>query len=837
MANLITITLPNGSSSVYDLDSFQSGTVTMGRGPLRGDGKTRNMIPVDPDCQMVSRAQASFRREGSAWCVVDENSANGLYCQGQSFKSRVLSAGDLITVGAPDGNNVQILYTVGTQENRKPPVSKGGAPHKNEQSFGSKYSLQNLTRCVIGRAKDCNIIINHPTVSRHHCVIVKEKGQYFIIDNNSTNGVLLNSKSLKRKTLLKPNDRITISGVSFVFRDGHLYSRESIGGATVVANRVCKVVGKKKHAKTIADNISLTIEANSFVAIIGGSGSGKTTLLNCLAGLTKYTSGEVLINNEPISTGGRSLRSLIGYVPQQDIVYDSLSLERMLYYSAKLKMSRDSSEAEIRSKIKETLELVELSAHRDTMISKLSGGERKRASIAVELLASPKLFFLDEPSSGLDPGTEKHLMLLLRKLSRTGRTVVIVTHAVQNLDLCDKIVCMGRGGKLCFYGSAEETRAFFQKQSLTDIYDELNDNPQQLREKFRHFLSRNASERAGLLNVGKTQRVVKGPIAMLREFWILACRYVEILINSRLRLLLLLLMPIALTLLVCAAFQADGGLFNVLLRSGLSIVRENYPFLLAGDTMSLMFAFSCAAFWTGIFNSIQEISKERPIYIRERFSGVSVLPYVMSKFVPQLILCLIQSVTMLSVLMIMTSTTITLNGDVSSSTALKLAMPSDGALLGSGMIWPEVFLTTFLCVLSAMCMGLLISSLVSNELALVLCPVCLMPQILFSGVVGSLTGFTKTISEVISCKWSCLAFFISTNINSLYKSVDYANGWELTSFEDDGIGILDAAYEFSTPYIFGMDGISSAWLVLTSMCVIFVVAAILILQFRKNETR
>ena len=832
-SHLIIITLPQGTSTSYDLDEFHTDTVTLGRGAVHGESKQRNLIQLDSSCTMISRGHCSFRRDGQgSWYIVDDGSTNGLRYQNRRIKSQRLRDGDVFTVSNVENGTVSIRYSTAA-----PAPSQAKEAHKSPEGargFSSCFSLQGLQTCLIGRSKDCNIVVNHPTASRRHCIITKEKGQYYITDNNSTNGVLLNAVPLQKKTVLKQGDRITISGISFMFRDGCLYTKESFGGVRVAAEQLCKMVGKKGRRKTITDNVSLTIEPNEFAAIIGGSGAGKTTLLNCLAGLTEYSSGEVLINDEPIRSSGKSMRSLIGYVPQQDIVYDSLTLERMLYYSAKLKMPRDSSESEIRSKIDETLELVELSAHRGTLISKLSGGERKRASIAVELLGSPRLFFLDEPSSGLDPGTEKHLMQLLRKLAATGKTVIMVTHTVQNLDLCDKVICMGRGGRLCFCGSPEETLRFFNKQALTDIYDELNNNSAQCAERFKRYRPQETPPKTHVLDAGKYPRTAKGMGALMREFGILMRRYVEILWSGRLRLTLLLVLPILLTILVCITFEADGGIYNVLKRMNVSIDRNTYPFLVYKDTMSLMFTFSCAAFWTGIFNSIQEISKERRIYERERFSGISAAPYTLSKFVPQTLLCFIQAAIMTAILIALTTNTITINGDVNSFTARDCSIPSDGYVLGEGMMWLETFLTTFLCVLSAMCLGLLISTLVSNEMALVLCPICLMPQILFSGVVGSLSGLTEILSQVITCKWSCLAYFVSAKIYDMYTYLAFKGGDWVETYD---IELVDAAFEPAKEHIFGMNGVCSAWLVLSLMCIVFVAAATVILHFRRIDSR
>ena len=210
----------------------------------------------------------------------------------------------------------------------------------------------------------------------------------------------------------------------------------------------------------------------------------------------------------------------------------------MLMYSAKLRMPVDTSKAEIRAKITETLKLVELYEQRNTMISALSGGQKKRASIAVELLASPKLFFLDEPSSGLDPGTEKHLMMMLKRLSETGKTVIMVTHTVQNIKMCDRLICMGKGGVLCYSGSPSKALEFFGKEDMIDIYDDLNDNAKATSKRF-------AEEQARLRPDGveefKEKVVPKAryafvPKKFFKQFFVMTGRYAEIIFNSRSRL-------------------------------------------------------------------------------------------------------------------------------------------------------------------------------------------------------------------------------------------------------------------------------------------------------------
>ena len=821
----LTVFQPGKQPMVYDLDAFQKDNLTLGRGPYHGDSAAspRNDIVIDPEIRFISRAHCILSRTQNGWALVDDQSRSGIWYQGKKVMRLDLHDGDKVYFQENDSNRLLIAFSCRVQ---------------TQSSRIESYSLLDKPRFVIGRQNGCDIVIPHPTVSRQHCIITYEGGGFYIADNNSMNGVLLNGTPLSRKSKLNAMDKITIADTTLIFSDGKLFLNKPTGGVTVTAEHVFRKVGKKGAQKCITNDVSLTIQPNEFVAIVGGSGAGKTTLLNCLSGMTGFTSGEIYINGESISTAGKNLRSLMGYVPQQDIVYDTLTLERMLYYSARLRMPQDTSAQEIEAKINETLETVELSEHRKTMINKLSGGQKKRASIAVELLASPKLFFLDEPSSGLDPGTEKHLMRMLKRLSESGKTVVMVTHTVQNIDLCDRLICMGKGGVLCYSGAPADALKFFGKERMTDIYDDLNENSKAVSERFKNTYTGQYAQ-PGELTPVKASTSAKGMKTLVRQMNVITQRYAEIMKNSTSRLLLLLLMPIFLTFLVCIAYQADGGIFNAL---GIDITRNTFPFYVASDTLSLVSAFSCAAFWIGIFNSIQEISKERTIFERERFTGVAISPYVMSKFSILTLLCVVQSVMMTTILWFMSQTVATVNPGKGASNDLyfgltKLVEPADVIFSGNGL-WLELFITTFLCVLSAMCLGLAISSIASNDLALVLCPVALLPQLLFSGVATTLSGATEFISNFVSGRWSCVSMLTSVNVNAMYESCEYSQQkWLTTELES---GLVDAAYsaaEEDNMYLFGLNPVVSGWIALFLISVVCVLLAYGILTLKSKRVR
>ena len=213
------------------------------------------------------------------------------------------------------------------------------------------------------------------------------------------------------------------------------------------------------------------------MALVGGSGAGKSTLMKTLLGIEPTTSGTVFLNGDDLRRNFDLYRTQIGYVPQDDIVHADLTVEEVLTYACQLRLPPDTN---ISTVVDHTLEQIKLEHVRHTFIRDLSGGQRKRVSIGVELLADPKLFFLDEPTSGLDPGLDKEMMKLLRELADQGRTIILVTHATANLEVCNRIAFMGRGGRLCcLWLISQEALDFFEMPAVdfkyfADIYLKLD---------------------------------------------------------------------------------------------------------------------------------------------------------------------------------------------------------------------------------------------------------------------------------------------------------------------------------------------------------------------------
>src|SRR3954470_5454562 len=236
------------------------------------------------------------------------------------------------------------------------------------------------------------------------------------------------------------------------------------------AGRVDAVnVSQHVGARQILQELSLSIEPGELVAIAGGSGAGKSTLLEILAGLQPPSAGKV--RHDGFARGARAAAdSRIGYVPQDDIIHLEMPLRRTLRYAARLRLPAGTTGAEADRVVEETMGDRDLADRADVPVRALSGGQRKRASIAVELLTRPRLFFLDEPTSGLDPSTAAEVIGVLRHLSDAGVTVVLTTHNPADIEACDRVVFLARDGYLAFAGTPAEAKVYFHVDRLAQIY-------------------------------------------------------------------------------------------------------------------------------------------------------------------------------------------------------------------------------------------------------------------------------------------------------------------------------------------------------------------------------
>lgn len=744
---VVTIFDMNSQPQRIALNSFNKSTITFGR-------EAGNDIVLKSN--IVSREHGRFSLRGSQWYIEDKSaylesgSTNGLIFNDSSIAAKPVYDGDIIRIDdGVETTSDGVLLIFSSADSR---------------SVWNAFQIPGSGGFTIGRDSECDIVLPHISVSKCHAKIVKENDGFYIIDNGSTNGVVINNNALSGKVRLHEKDVITITNSKLVFTSTTVYYCSLADGISVDASNIVIYRGKGQKRNVTCNNASLNVKPGELVAFVGGSGAGKSTLMNAISGYLPPDSGVVYINGIDLYQNFDSLKRVIGYVPQSDIVYDNLTLLDMLKYTAKLRLPNDTSDQERDIAIERAVNLVELSEFKNHFIKTLSGGQRKRASIAVELLSDPNLLFLDEPSSGLDPETERSLMTSLRGMANSGKTIMLVTHSTLQLKMCDKIVFMGKGGNLCFCGSYEDALAFFGVSDIIDIYRLITEDAEKWRNKYDLLAgSQNTCRNStGKIGLNKKRNGFQLPV--------LCSRYAKLILNDRQRLILMFVQAPILALLI-------------------SLVANGQQFAQYEMTKSLLFALACCAFWLGMLNSIQEICKERNIIKREYMTGLSLGSYIVSKILVLSAVCLIQSILIVSVF------------------ALAVGLPDKGIQLNPFI---ELFITTFLTALSAAATGLFISSFFTNaDKAASVAPLMLMPQILFSGLIFKLSGATELISWFAVCRWSMEGYGTTSDLNNLELRL-----------QQEGVMIpheSESFYEFTSSHIL------ISWGILAAFCVGFLV--------------
>ncbi len=675
---------------------------------------------VIPD-SMVSGLQGYLVKKNGRFYYRDMNSRNGSYVESAGKREFLhnsdafaeISEGSMIRIGSLNDpqKSVLIIFTY---------MEAGEAIKKHDVT----------DRPVkIGRSSECDIVLKHPSISRRHCEIERRGNETVIRDSRSRNGLLVNGCRLEGEKVLRDKDIIQILGYRLIFCGGCVYYRQAVRGIAIRGRNINKWVGGRVSSKQILRDVSIDIEGNEFVAIIGGSGAGKSTLMNVINGSDKKFGGQVCYDGVSLETNFQHLKSLVGYVPQDDIIYENLKLRRMLYYTALMRMPEDTDKKEIDERIDSVLDSLDLKEHENTYIRKLSGGQKKRASIAVELLADPKLFFLDEPTSGLDPGTEKDLMIALRDMSvKQDRTIVMVTHTTQNLHLCDKIIFMGNGGRVCFVGSVDAAKAFFETDDLINAYNMIREDPEKWEKRFAGSVGHRGD---GDREAGQNDRIGKRirRTSALKQYTVITGRYTELILNDSRRLAALLAQPILIGMLL--AIVSDRDLFEI------------YE-----STKSMMFVLSCSAIWIGVFDSIQEICKERNILKREYMAGLRPGVYILSKMTVQTVMGAIQAVFLVMTFLLLTGSS------------------------EKGILWDpfhmEMTVTAWLTTVASAGLGLAISAVVkTGDKAMAAAPFVLIVQLLFSGILFELKGAAEYISYVTVSRWSVEAMGSTARLNDL----------------------------------------------------------------------
>ncbi|MBV9231214.1 MAG: FHA domain-containing protein, partial [Chloroflexi bacterium] len=756
----------------------------------------------------VSNFHAQIVRDGKQLVFVHPHPSRGKTVNGITYKGTTipgdqpfrhpLTRGDVFRISDENGTFVTLTYNDGSG------AAQDVLPEIRPIPLGAPV-------IEIGRLPENTVVLDHPQVSGRHARMARVREGYRIIDLGSTNHVYVNAQRVSSQ-LLQPGDEIRIGPFKLTYTGTELTQQDESHSIRIDALHLVK---KGNKQVILINDISIAIPPRKFVAVVGGSGAGKSTLMDALNGLRPAQQGAVLYNGQDYYSHLAAFSTQLGYVPQDDIIHRELTVERALHYAARLRLPDDFTNKQIKQRINEVLADVDMIKQRGQLVSKLSGGQRKRVSIALELLANPSVFFLDEPTSGLDPGLDRKMMLLMRKLADKGRTIVLVTHATNNINACDYVCFLCRGGRLAYFGPPNEAKAYFNKTDFAEIYSELeptDENPnvpaeaetrfKQSPDYTRYVVEPINQGPAGRVSATATTAAVKAPKRgnPWKQFRILSARYVELLRNDVGNLAILLLQAplIGLVLFLLAAGNTftDSSVVPCFARQDLqnnsgpivltdcqkvldflsntpqgfairaqdnnkTPIQELQNFIGAGggaDAQKILLIMAFAAVFFGCLNGSREIVKEAPIYRRERTVNLGIAPYMFSKIVVLGILCLLQSFILVFL--------------------VNLKAPFHHSIFLPAFL--EIYISMALTSLAGLMTGLAISAIVPNsDRAMSLVPLALLPQIIFAGVIFSLDNpqLLQVLGAFFPARWAMAAMGSTIGLHGDKLTVDSFSNW------------------------------------------------------------
>ncbi|GAA0353028.1 FHA domain-containing protein [Actinoallomurus spadix] len=578
----------------------------------------------------------------------------------------------------------------------------------------------------IGRGPENDMVIADLRVSRQHAELRSTGGTYEIVDLGSRSGTYVNGRQVQRAPI-GPQDIIGIGPSTFHLVDDVLMEYVDAGAVRLSAHDLTVTVDK---GKVLLDHVTFPLGEKCLVAVIGPSGSGKSTLLRALTGLRPADQGMVSYDGRDLYRDYAELRSRIGLVPQDDILHTQLTVRRALLYAAELRFPDDTRQSERKARVDEVLKELSLDHRRDNKVSALSGGQRKRVSVALELLTKPSLLFLDEPTSGLDPGLDKSVMQMLRGLADDGRTVAVVTHSVANLDICDRLLVMAPGGRIAYFGPPKEALPFLGFDDWADVFQAFDDQSIDWGGRYLHSAEHQRYVQAELVQPAAPQT---GPVASYQpppkpQKWpeqlsTLIRRYVRGIAADPMFLGITVLLPIIMGLLARVVPTGD-----LLARPGTN-----------GQAANLLLILCIGGCLTGAANAVRELVKERPIYQRERAVGLSRSAYLASKLLVLGLITIGQGIVLTLVAMLGVKT-------------------HDKGVITTPLT--ELVLAIALLSFTAMALGLLISALVkTSEMTMPLLVMSTLVQVVFCGALVHLDGkpVLEQLSWLVPARWALAA--------------------------------------------------------------------------------
>ncbi|AVV43418.1 ABC transporter ATP-binding protein [Streptomyces sp. P3] len=764
----------------------------------------------------VSWRHATVSFNGRSWVVEDHGSTNGTFAQGQRIHQLEIGSGSAFHLGnATDGPRVNLsgAQAPAAQPQQQPYAAQGASPGWAQQSppqagwpppqqgapqvpqqqgagepyvqqvpgggagappvYGDRspttfhqFSLGRVMR--IGRALENELVVSDLQVSRHHAEFHSTPdGRMEIRDLGSHNGTYVNGQPIPKggSVQLGPTDVVGVGHSTFRIVGDRLEEFVDTGEVSFSARHLTVTVD---GGKQILKDVSFGVPEKSLIAVIGPSGSGKSTLLKALTGYRPANQGDVLYDNRNLYKQFAELRQRIGLVPQDDILHKELTVKKALKYAAKLRFPADTTPSERESRIDEVLRELKLDIHKEKKVTSLSGGQRKRVSVALELLTKPSLIFLDEPTSGLDPGMDRDVMQLLRGLADDGRTVLVVTHSVAELAICDKLLVMAPGGAVAYFGPPEEALNFFGYDTWADVFSAF-ENYRDYDWAGRWKGSQHYQMYAADIDAIAPQSVQMPPMQAMKppkpqgwmsQFVTLVRRYASVIASDKGFLALTVILPAVL------------GAVSLLIDSGNSLLPnpvnpKTGRIIPNGTATTVLLILAVGACFAGAANSVRELIKERVIYERERATGLSRSAYLMSK------VFVLGVVTLLQGLMV---------GVIGFASR---EIPKEGLVLGTATMF-ELSIPIMALGFTSMMFGLVISSLVKTaEKTMPLLVMFAIIQVVFTGCLFTLNGAVgvNEFSYLMPSRWAVAAAGATLDFNKISPPKDGGGAdplWEHT---------------------------------------------------------
>lgn len=686
--------------------SYSVGPVVIGRG---------HNAAVRVDDLRVSRRHVVLESSLTGWRLVDV-SRNGIFLDRRPITQLTIDSQVTIRLGDP---------TAGAEVTLTP----YGQPTKRAESATQYAKLTGVRRLGpgvvrIGRSLDNDVVLDDLLVSRHHAELTRTERLWRITDLASPNGTFVNGRRV-HDAIVTPADVIGIGHALLQFDHDQVTLRADTGEVEFEARNLAVAT---RDGKALLDGVSLTLPSHSLLAVVGPSGAGKSTLLGALTGFRPAHSGAVYYGGRDLYHDYDELRQRIGLVPQEDILHTQLTVRKALSFAARLRFPADVPAHERDHRIDEVIAELGLAPHAEQRIDSLSGGQRKRTSVALELLTRPSLLFLDEPTSGLDPGLDKSLMHTLRELADGGRSVVVVTHNVANLDVCDRLLMLAPGGRTAFFGPPNEALDYFQKPDFAEIFIALDQEKHvdwaarfRLSPLYHRYLADNVAHQSRSTAPPGPAPRQQPPLTQLA---VLCRRALALLAADRPYATFCAILPLVLSALARAVPGTSG------LSASAASRQDPQP-------QQLLLILIIGAALMGMAAAFRELVKERPIYQRERAVGLSAGSYLASK-----------------ILVLGAVTTLQATAFVTLSLAGRTP-PDDPLVLSVGQL--EVFLAVLAVGLTSMLIGLAISAFIDNAdrgmPALVL---MIMTQLVLSGGLFAVHGRPglEQLSWLVPSRWA-----------------------------------------------------------------------------------